>query len=305
MYAIHALTCMFLPLLAAAGTHTGFGASVSAPNTCQPCPKGTWSNGLADIIPQDPLNSIARFPAGVGNGKGKGGCYTCNPSWKECTSCCEDSTRECDKTTLVPGSTAQSACVPRPTAQALEGAGNGTLLGSSDSSSSSSSSSEGAVSIEGLKPTVITGGSVLSSGSTEEVAVAEGAVPAMWDNSTLLSSSQDIVTLADGLLETGLVAATGSSSHVQELASTQDAVSTDLLSSQQPVVLLEGLLPRSTDSISESSVNSSMSEADEVLTETASVADDTQLLSSQEQVVLLEGVSVENWRGDGTHQQQQ
>lgn len=92
----------------------GYGAPSSAPNTCQPCPKGTWSNGLADAVPQDPLQSIVRFPPGVGNGKGKGGCYTCNPSWKECTPCCEASQRNCDLTTDFPMSTSPEDCRPPP-----------------------------------------------------------------------------------------------------------------------------------------------------------------------------------------------
>lgn len=76
------------------------------------CPKGTFSNSLIDVVPQDPLDSLARFPPGVGNGKGKGGCYTCNPSYKECTPCCEATVRKCQLTTLTPGATSFADCKP-------------------------------------------------------------------------------------------------------------------------------------------------------------------------------------------------
>lgn len=96
--------------------HAGYGASTTAPQSCQVCPKGTFSNSLIDVVPQPPLDSLARFPPGVGNGKGKGGCYTCNPSYKECTSCCEASVRKCQLTTLTPGATSFADCKPIPQA---------------------------------------------------------------------------------------------------------------------------------------------------------------------------------------------
>lgn len=90
----------------------GYGASATSPNSCQVCPKGTFSDALADSVPQPPLTSLVRIPPGIGNGKGKGGCYTCNPTWKECTPCCEASVRNCTLTTLTPGATSWDACKP-------------------------------------------------------------------------------------------------------------------------------------------------------------------------------------------------
>jgi hypothetical protein len=93
--------------------HTGYGATIDAPNTCQPCPKGTFSNSLAEVIPHDSFDSLVRFPPGTGNGKGKGGIYTSNPTWKACTSCCEGSTlHACGLTTATPGSTSFDECKP-------------------------------------------------------------------------------------------------------------------------------------------------------------------------------------------------
>lgn len=106
--AAHLFTVMLLLLSPSAG----YGASVDAPNTCQPCPKGTWSNSLADVTQHAPFDSLVRFPPGTGNGKGKGGCYTCNPSWKECTSCCAASLQPCNLTTATPGASSSAACRP-------------------------------------------------------------------------------------------------------------------------------------------------------------------------------------------------
>lgn len=91
----------------------GYGAAIDAPNTCQPCPKGTFSNSLADAVEHAPFDSLARWPFGTGNGKGKGGCYNCNPSWKACTSCCESSElHECKLTTARPGAVSFAQCRP-------------------------------------------------------------------------------------------------------------------------------------------------------------------------------------------------